>query len=114
MRGTRFFVSLFVFLGVVSLASGQSLVTVYSEDFDDPVGPEWSRTTRTTDPNLTRTFLGEFWGQGVTLDLWDLPEHCSVTISFDLIIINSWEGSVGWNAGSILQTGQSSLHAWHE
>lgn len=87
-------------LATVSVATGQSLVTVYSHDFDTPVGNEWTDDSRTTSPSLTRTFLGRFGGEQVTLNLDDLPDHCSVTISFDLLIIGSWEGSVGYNAGA--------------
>lgn len=90
-------------VGITLLAASslgaQSLTTVYSHDFDSPVGWEWSTNTRTTTPNLERTFLGRFAGEAVLLNLTDLPEHCSVTISFDLLIIDSWEGSTGYYSG---------------
>jgi hypothetical protein len=106
MKITRILACLCFILGAVSLASSQSLVTVYSNGFDSPVESEWSsvdfawsKYDLDETPNGVRTFLGEYGGEPVTLDLYDLPEHCSVTITFDLLIINSWEGSVGWNAG---------------
>jgi len=46
-----------------------------------------------------RIFLGRFAGENVRLNLDALPEHCSVTVSFDLLIIGSWEGSTGYFAG---------------
>jgi hypothetical protein len=81
------------------MAGAQVLQTVYSHDFDIPVGPEWSQSIRTTTPNLERTFLGRFSADNVQLDLYDLPEHCSVTVTFELLVIGEWEGSVGYDAG---------------
>jgi hypothetical protein len=81
------------------MVGAQVLQTVYSHDFDTPVGPEWSHNTRTTTPNQVRTFLGRFSADNVQLDLYDLPEHCAVTVTFELLVIGEWEGSVGWGAG---------------
>jgi len=81
----------------VSQVSAQ--ITVYEHDFDSPVGYEWSEGSRSTTPNHARTFLGEFSGENVVLNLELLPDHCSVTVSFDLLIIGSWEGSTGYFAG---------------
>ncbi|MCD4749929.1 MAG: hypothetical protein K8R59_11195 [Thermoanaerobaculales bacterium] len=93
----------FALIAVIVLAGvpagAQALSTVYSHDFDTPVGSEWSNNLRTTTPNAARTFLGRFSGENVTLNLVALPEHCAVTVTFDLLIINSWEGSVGYHAG---------------
>jgi hypothetical protein len=81
------------------MVGAQVLQTVYSHDFDTPVGPEWSHNTRNTTPNQVRTFLGRFSADNVQLDLYDLPEHCAVTVTFELLVIGDWEGSVGWGAG---------------
>ncbi len=90
-------------IGVVLLAGNQAgaqnLQTIYEHDFDTPVGPEWSHNVRTTTPNAVRTFLGRFSDDHVMLNLDFIPEHCAVTVDFDLLIIGEWDGSVGPFAG---------------
>jgi hypothetical protein len=99
MRTIRL-VAVFLLVGcAAATVSAQSGVTVYSHDFQTPVGPEWSKTIRSTTPVGNRVFLGRFGGEPVALDLDPLPEHCSVTVSFELFIIGEWEGSVGYGAG---------------
>ena len=100
MKATRLLPVLLVFIAAVPMATAQSHMTVYSHDFQTPVGPEWSQGDRTTSPNLTRTFLGRFGGEPVDLLLVGLPDHCSVTVTFELLVIGSWEGSVGHDAGA--------------
>lgn len=80
-------------------AGAQNLETIYENDFDTPVGLEWSHDLRNTTPNATRTFLGRFSDDNVLLNLLFLPDHCAVTVSFDLLVIGTWEGSVGYFAG---------------
>ncbi len=93
-------VLLSIFLLVwASFAGAQTMTTVYSNDFNTSAGPEWSDTHLAVSPNHTRTFLGRFGDDNVRLNLVALPEHCSVTVSFDLLIIGSWEGSTGYYAG---------------
>jgi hypothetical protein len=99
MRISRLLTFLVIAALAVPVASAQSMVTVYAHDFESAVGPEWSKYLRSTTPVGSRTFLGEFTGEPVWLELHDLPDHCRVTVSFELFIINSWEGSLGWNAG---------------
>lgn len=67
--------------------------TIYTDDFEQHVGPEWSTSTRAVTPS-GHTFLGEFSNQAVTLTLTNLTTHTNVTISFDLFIIDSWDGSI--------------------
>ena len=68
-------------------------VTVYSNDFEGTVGPEWSNTSLDTTPAGARRFLGQFGNGLVTLALGDLPSHTQATVSFDLFIIGSWDGN---------------------
>jgi hypothetical protein len=77
--------------------------TVYQNDFETAVGPGWTFTGGapliSTSPN-GRRFLGEDptrgFGQGTaTLSLTGLPTHSSVQVSFQLYIINTWDGSSG-------------------
>lgn len=99
MRMSRLLSFLMIVALAAPIASAQSMVTVYSNDFEGAVGLEWSKRIRSTTPVGNRRFLGEFTGEPVWLALGNLPDHCRVTVSFELFVINSWEGSVGWNAG---------------
>lgn len=75
---------------------------VYTNDFENGVDggivasgvtAGWSAQNMDATPLGARHFLGQF-GQtdGTRLDLSGLPAHVSVTVSFDLYIINSWDG----------------------
>lgn len=99
MRMSRLLSFLMIMALAVPIASAQSMVTVYTNDFEGSVGPEWSKRIRATTPIGNRHFLGEFTGEPVWLALGNLPDHCRVTVSFELFVINSWEGSVGLYAG---------------
>ncbi len=102
MKSTRLLPLFLILIAAAAVASAQSLTTVYSHNFQTAVGPEWSSNLRSTTPVGQRTFLGRFSGEAVALNLGPLPEHCSVTVSFELFVIGSWEGSVGHNAGADL------------
>ena len=66
---------------------------VYSNNFEGAVGSEWSMTTTDITPTGGRRFLGQFGNETVSLSLDTLPLHDSVTVSFELFIINSWDGN---------------------
>jgi len=66
---------------------------LYSNDFEGTVGNEWSHTSIDTTPIGNRNFLGEFNPETVTFTLYDLPAHSELTVSFDLFILRSWDGS---------------------
>jgi hypothetical protein len=55
--------------------------------------PEWSNDTRDITPAGGRVFLGQFNNETVSLLLSGLPAHSEVTVSFDLFIIQSWDGN---------------------
>jgi len=65
----------------------------YTNDFEKPVGAEWSTVKRSTTPTGGRQFLGEFNNETVTLALTDLPAHSNLHVSFDLFIIGTWDGN---------------------
>lgn len=65
----------------------------YSEDFQGSVGPEWSPSRTSVTPLGGRRFLGGFASEGVSLTLDSLPQHDTVTVSFDLFILLSWDGN---------------------
>lgn len=89
---TRYFaLSMTFLLAWSSLARAQQ---VYFNDFQAPVGSEWSNSSRTTTPT-GRTFLGDFVNTSVVLTLNNLPVHSNITISFDLFVLESWDGNGG-------------------
>lgn len=81
--------------------SGSDLpnVVVYTNNFEQPVGAEWSRTNRAVTPLGHRSFLGEFWNDAVELSLVALPSHTSARVSFDLFAIRSWDGNGDYCCG---------------
>jgi hypothetical protein len=64
----------------------------YRDDFEAPVGSEWSSASTDTTPS-GRRFLGQFGNQTVSLTLTCLPAHTSVSLTLDLFIIRSWDGN---------------------
>jgi hypothetical protein len=83
-------------LGTMQTATAQQ--EVYFNDFENPYDPlsEWSSTSQDTTPigcSTCTTFLGQFSKDTVSLQLTDLPRHTSVTVSFDLFVIQSWDGN---------------------
>jgi hypothetical protein len=100
MKTTRLAAAILVTVWAATAVFAQSGTVVYSNDFDLPVGNEWSDNRRAATPVGNDQFLGRFGGEPVALDLVDLPAHCSITVSFELYVIGSWEGSVGVDAGA--------------
>jgi len=100
MRTTRLATAILITVWAATSAFAQSAAIVYENDFDLPVGREWSDDRRASTPIGNDQYLGRFGGEPVALDLVDLPEHCAVTVSFQLYVIGSWDGSVGHRAGA--------------
>ncbi|WP_217359757.1 dockerin type I domain-containing protein, partial [Dolichospermum sp. UHCC 0352] len=71
----------------------------YSNDFESDSVTGWSSSTRSTTPVGSRNFLGEFGNDTVSLALNDVALNGSVTVEFDLFIINSWDGNGSFAAG---------------
>jgi hypothetical protein len=65
---------------------------VYKNNFSSAVGPEWNTSLRSTTPIGSRSFLGKFANDAAILTLTNLPNHSNLRISFDLFIIQSWDG----------------------
>lgn len=72
--------------------AGAAAQKVYSTTFEKGAGPQWSRRTVQVTPVGARHYLGDFGKVGVKLSLASLPAHRSVTVSFDLFIMSSWDG----------------------
>jgi len=68
-------------------------VEVYRNTFQGAVGMEWSSQSTSFTPNGARGFLGRFGNGPVTLGLDHLPPHGIVVLSFDLLVIQSWDGN---------------------
>lgn len=79
-------------LALATAAGTTAEASIYSTDFESPVGTEWSHTNRETSPS-GRTFLGQFDNQTVSLCLSGLSPHSALTVSFELFIIQSWDGN---------------------
>lgn len=69
----------------------------YSTDFESGVDGNWSSTAgiRTSDYGISTNFVGQYDNQTVSLVLDNLPVHTSVTVVWDLLIIDSWDGNSG-------------------
>ena len=65
---------------------------VYASAFTKGAGDQWSKKHVTRCPSGRRTFLGPFAYECTTLSLDDLPEHARVRLSFDLMIVLTWDG----------------------
>lgn len=92
----------FALLALMIMASSTAMAgTIYFNNFEGSVGSEWSNTATTTTPagcTHCTTFLGEHVNDSVVLTLSSLPTNTTISISFDLFIIRSWDGNGenGW------------------
>ena len=80
-----------IMAGVLLLANNAfSVECLYFNDFEGAIGSEWSDAIIATTPSA-RKFLGQFTDDSVTLTLTGLPAHLSVSVLFDLYLIESTE-----------------------
>lgn len=63
----------------------------YFEDFESPVGIEWSDTIRF--PFNNSSISGPYSKQSVSLQMNNLPPHDSIQLEFKLYIHDSWDGN---------------------
>ncbi|MDY7230333.1 SBBP repeat-containing protein [Hyalangium rubrum] len=75
--------------------------------------PEWSEWRWAVTPSEDKFFLGPFGEESVALYLTKLPSHASVTVSFDLILANDWDGdgSRGPHSWGVVANDQTLLHS---
>lgn len=64
----------------------------YFSSFDEAIGTEWSQPRSATTPSGSRTFLGPFEDEAVTLTMSNLSAHTMVTMSFDVVLSGGWDG----------------------
>ncbi len=85
--------------------------TVYSGGFESGAGAQWSTVVTSSTPLGDRNFLGEFGNQTVRLSLTGLPAHTTVTVSFDLLLLQAWDGDgpSGPNTWSLAASGVGTL-----
>lgn len=88
IRRTTAALSAFLLAGT---AHGDSFI--YTNDFEGAIGGEWSHTQTSVTPLGSRRFLGDFLNDQVQLSLAGLSPHGSVTVAFQLFILNSWDGN---------------------
>ncbi len=78
-----------IMAGILLLANNAFSAECFdSNDFEGTIGSEWSDAIIATTPSA-RNFLGQFTDDSVTLTLTGLPAHLSVSVSFDLYLIES-------------------------
>ncbi|HQT30080.1 MAG TPA: PEP-CTERM sorting domain-containing protein [Thiobacillus sp.] len=86
-----------LFTALMLTATASQAVAVYANDFQSSVGNEWSHSTLQNTPTPypfgARSFLGEFGNDTVSLNLSGLTPHSALTLSFDLYLIRTWDGS---------------------
>jgi hypothetical protein len=81
-------------IALITTANTAQAAVIYSNNFESIVGSEWSNTSTDVTPAGSRRFLGQFANDdAVSLSLDNLPSHQSVTVSFDLYAIQSWDGT---------------------
>jgi hypothetical protein len=81
---------------------------VYTNDFENSAGKEWSRSNIATSPT-GRKFLGQFGNDAVILNLTDLSEHAEIRVTFELYIIRSWDGNINPDTWQFKVDGQTLL-----
>jgi hypothetical protein len=64
-------------------------------DFDKDLKAAWSNIKTEMTPNGKTRFLGQFFNESVKLTVDKLPPHKTVTVTFDLYIIRTWDGNDG-------------------
>ena len=69
------------------------LAVYYEADFTAGAGGEWSNPKVEATPITADRFLGQFANHVVGLRLTNLPPHTNVVVSFDLFIIQTWNGN---------------------
>lgn len=99
-----------LFTALMLNATASQAVVVYENDFQTVAGSEWSHTTLQNTPTPysfgPRSFLGEFGNDTVSLNLSGLTPHNALTLTFDLYLIRTWDGS---SSGTAFDFGNDSF-----
>jgi hypothetical protein len=73
--------------------TGGALFPLYKNDFESGAGSAWSRG-ETISNVVSSRFLGEFSNDTATLLLAGLPPHSQLRLSWDALIIDTWDGNL--------------------
>jgi hypothetical protein len=73
-------------------SSAVNPTAVYFDDLSGTPGPEWDSIVTNVTPLGDRAMLGTFGNEQVRLTLNNLGAHAQLRISFDLYVINGWDG----------------------
>jgi hypothetical protein len=99
-----------LFTALLLNATASQAVVLYENDFQSAAGSEWSHTTLQNAPTPysfgPRSFLGEFGNDTVSLNLSGLASHNALTLTFDLYLIRTWDGS---SSGTTFDYGNDSF-----
>jgi hypothetical protein len=99
-----------LFTALMLNATASHAVVVYANDFQSAAGNEWSHAMLQNTPTpysfVPRRFLGEFGNDTVSLNLSGLAPHNALTLSFDLYLIRTWDGS---SSGTAFDYGNDSF-----
>ena len=74
---------------------------VYSNDFSGGAGPAFSnpKISNADRDGTLDPFSGNFNNETQTLTLTNLPAHTSVTVEYDVYVLDSWDGNCGGDIG---------------
>ncbi len=76
----------------------------YNQDFEGEIGSEWSHNLISVTPLGNRRFLGRFCNDTISIDLAKIEQTITQgTISFDLYLIDSWDGNASGPGPDIWQ-----------
>lgn len=78
--------------GPIAEADQAVTTVVYSNDFESGAGSEWSSAPIDVTPVGARQYLRQTGYGQTTLSLSGLGAHQTATVSFDLFIIETWDG----------------------
>ena len=93
-RSTRI-VGVAVIAWLVAALPSLAGTVVYSNDMEKGVGTEWSVQRMEATPRGDRRFLGRFRHERVGLKLAVLPRHAWLRVSFELLVMGTWDGNAG-------------------
>ena len=99
-----------LFTALLLNATASQAVVLYENGFQTAAGSEWSQATRQNAPTPysfgSRSFLGEFGNNTVSLNLSGLTPHDALLLTFDLYLIRTWDGS---SSGTAFDYGNDSF-----
>jgi hypothetical protein len=81
----------------------------YFTDFEGTVGAEWSANQTDSATGFTR-FAGRYSNSAITLSLTGLTPGTSYTVTWDLYVLDSWDGNSGPDTFIVEADGTEKFH----